>query len=356
MIIIASILLIALVFSVCSSKYLKYIKYVYYYVFPTECIIQSDYILNVDTDTLCRLDSGYGDWLVHPCVRYIPEGLGGHKWWMAVTPYPEGNNKYEQPVLYYGDNNGSTPPQKWNYFGMIQNMQEEGYNADPNLYYDEMSKILYIIWKETRTPNTSTEFNGNAIMYRTFDGVSFGPIQKLFDNCSEKEVFVTAPTLIQVKDSIYCFATKFEHERIAKERLPRGKCGIAVWKNDYITLDSVRFHYSKYYMPSYPDGFDYWHTEFVYDKEKKLFYSVVTNEDGFDVLVGVSTDGFNYTYSDTPLISFRGKGHPRNLYKASIAIVGDNLFFFYPKRSSVNRSVHIYCASINKQSFLDYFE
>ena len=28
----------------------------------------------------------FGD-VVHPCVRYIPKGYLGHRWWMVYTPY-----------------------------------------------------------------------------------------------------------------------------------------------------------------------------------------------------------------------------------------------------------------------------
>ena len=70
--------------------------------------------LNVDVKRLNEIDNKYGDWLIHPCVRYIPEGLGGHKWWMVVTPYPNYNSKYENPILYYGDSNDTTPPLNWN--------------------------------------------------------------------------------------------------------------------------------------------------------------------------------------------------------------------------------------------------
>lgn len=64
-------------FCVVVKRYGKYAQYVYYFVSPQKSFITNDYRLNVDTDTLKVYDSGYGDWLVHPCVRYIPDGLGG---------------------------------------------------------------------------------------------------------------------------------------------------------------------------------------------------------------------------------------------------------------------------------------
>lgn len=332
-----------------GRKYVKYAHLAYFYIFPIETYIDGDMELSVDTDTLNIIDNGYGDWLVHPCVRYFPDGFGGHKWWMTVTPYPEGNSKYEQPILYYGDGETDCPPEKWSFFGIIQDMPESGYNADPNIYYDRASNLMYIIWKECRTPNTVSESNNNAIMYRTFDGYKFSSIRKLFDNCSDSEIKLTAPSLIQVGDSIYCYATDFEHERDPKAKLVRGRCGVAVWKNASTTLDSINFTYRGRKEQTYQDGFDYWHTEFIYDEIENLYYSTVSNENGFDILFGVSQDGLHYTYSEKPLISYRDKNHSRNLYKSSIVVIGDNLYVFYPKRSKDSRTVHIYCSCLDKQ-------
>lgn len=346
--IIGGAIIVALISIVAVWNYRNYLGYIWYFVSPAESYIQSDTLMNVDTDTLRRIDAGYGDWLVHPCVRYIPEGLGGHQWWLAVTPYPEGNNKYENPVLYYGDENGMRPPKNWIYAGMVQEMPSRGYNADPNLHYDRDSKLLYIIWKECNTPNTNEESQFNAIMYRTFDGERFGEIRKLFDNTDDGSVRITAPSLIKVRDNIYCFATDFEHERTTGTLTPRGHCGIAVWENQSLSLDSISFRYIASMKPKYKEGFDYWHTEFIFDSNDNLYYSVVTNQNAFDVLLGISEDGFDYTYIDKPLISFTDKRHSRNLYKASLVSMKDKLYVFYPKRSKDNRSVHIYYATINK--------
>ncbi|MBO9605718.1 MAG: hypothetical protein J7639_07195, partial [Paenibacillaceae bacterium] len=36
---------------------------------------------------------------VHPCVLFFPEGWKGHRYWMAFTPYPDGNDQFENPSL-----------------------------------------------------------------------------------------------------------------------------------------------------------------------------------------------------------------------------------------------------------------
>ena len=40
---------------------------------------------------------------VHPKVLYLPEGFGGHAWWMAYTPYTWGNCEQENPCIAWSD-------------------------------------------------------------------------------------------------------------------------------------------------------------------------------------------------------------------------------------------------------------
>lgn len=339
-------------------RYRKYLYHIVFFISPVESYISYDKELDIDTDTLNSIDSGYGDWLIHPCVRYIPEGLGGHKWWMALTPYPEGNSRYEQPILYYGEGNNVTPPSSWKFFGFIQKQHKnkDGYNADPNMFYDKVSKKMIILWKEAYTENTKIEAKYNALMYRTFDGENFGEIRKLADNCSSEVEYITCPTLISIKDSLYCFATEFEYKRTDSKKLKHGRSNVALWKPTCTNVNSLWFEYSGCLMQNYRDDFDYWHTEFTYDSISDSYFSVVTDESGFHLLVGQSRDGFHYSYADKPLKSFHDNNHERNLYKASLVPMRDKFFVFYPKRLQGERRVHIYYSQFERKDFLNIFQ
>lgn len=79
--------IIVLGIAILGYKYHRYAHHIYYFLFPIESYISDDVELEIDTDKLNSIDSGYGDWLIHPCVRYIPEGLGEHQWWMLKSEY-----------------------------------------------------------------------------------------------------------------------------------------------------------------------------------------------------------------------------------------------------------------------------
>ena len=109
------IILTVLLFGTLFYLYIKIdpaiIRGLYYYLCKSEKTIMSHgKQLDIDLESLHKADPAYGEWLVHPSVKYIPQGFAGHKWWMVVTPYPKWNNKYEQPVLYYGNTNDDFPP------------------------------------------------------------------------------------------------------------------------------------------------------------------------------------------------------------------------------------------------------
>lgn len=61
-------------------------------------------VLSADLTTPTYDGSGAA---VHPSVLYFPQGWNGHRYWMAMTPYPTSNNKLENPSILVS-NDGNT--------------------------------------------------------------------------------------------------------------------------------------------------------------------------------------------------------------------------------------------------------
>ncbi len=81
---------------------------------------------------------------VHPSVRYIHGGWAGYEWWMAFTPYPDGNSNHENPSLVASNDGihwvvpaGLTNP--------IDPAPPHGHNADTELVYDGKNMLVYYI-------------------------------------------------------------------------------------------------------------------------------------------------------------------------------------------------------------------
>lgn len=333
-IIVVIIVIIGLFSSINKSIYWS----VFYYVVDhEETFLTRGDVLNLDLAPLHEIDVQYGDWLVHPCVRYIPEGINGRKWWMAVTPYPNSDSKFEQPILYCGEENNDCPPKKWNYVGIIAERHDSGYNADPNMFYADGK--LWIVWKEHATENT----NRNCIMMRSYDGSSFSVPRKVLEERDSIHVGLTAPVILEINDSIKLLATDFEHERTEHPQ-PFGENSLAVWYLEGNDWENGIFKYQYYAKQDYPTGFNYWHADMI-KVSNDLFYSVVTPEQADKILIGKSNDGIHYRYLDKPLLSRNGN-MLTNMYKASLVVVNDNYYLFYPCLSSYFK--------FNKKSYIHY--
>lgn len=100
--------------------------------------------------------SGY---TVHPdVIDFGAGGWNGHRYWMAITPYPNEDPAYENPSIYYSDNkttwavpDGLTNP--------IESTPVDGfYNSDPGLIFDDASNKLYCFWREWKDSISETVY------------------------------------------------------------------------------------------------------------------------------------------------------------------------------------------------------
>lgn len=267
------------------------------------------------------LPEKYFDDLIHPCVRFIPEGFAGHQWWMVGTPYRGGNNQIENPILYYGDSReGGLPPLNWTAWGVVSEtpLPLGAYNSDPNLFWD--GKGLWVFWRESYSSHCAANKMIRSIfgIYST-DGISFSKKKFFAGEPSDKEDSEMCPTVIEVDGKIRLYGVK--HQFIA----PRAPWGLTIWEIENNDLENHPFVKTKDVQPTYKKGFDLWHTDFF--KYNGLVYCVATPEAANEVLFGVSRDGEHFTFWDKPLISTENTGKTY-LYKAS-AMVHDGVFYLW---------------------------
>lgn len=79
---------------------------------------------------------------VHPDVLYFPQGWNGYRYWMAMTPYPDGNDSVENPSILVSDDgdNWIVPP------GLTNPIAKpaSGFWPDPDLVMD--GQRMYCMW------------------------------------------------------------------------------------------------------------------------------------------------------------------------------------------------------------------
>lgn len=91
---------------------------------------------------------------IHPDVIHFDTAWNGYTYWMCFTPYPNGNDAYENPSIVASNDgyNWEVPP------GLTNPLYTPsvGYCNDPNLVYDEVSDELWIYWSHSNAPGHLT--------------------------------------------------------------------------------------------------------------------------------------------------------------------------------------------------------
>lgn len=132
------------------------------------------------------------DQVVHPKVLYFPNKFGGRKYWMAYTPYPFANDRYENPCVAYSSDG-------YNWTNIAGNPLDDpagdGYDSDTHLVYVESTGTLEIWYRYVgnyKNPPVA------EVIYRqtTKDGINWTEKEVVVDNSSGNYVQYLSPAVI----------------------------------------------------------------------------------------------------------------------------------------------------------------
>lgn len=299
----------------------------------------------------------HGD-VVHPCIRFIPDGYLGHKWWMVYTPYYAANDAAENPILCYADVEESHPPKEWKVAYQVQQQPTKGYNSDPTLFYDDSK--LYVMWRENLTDRCDSvgyvrATFGAEIKSNSIGGV-FGPLVGTKDFEEDNEV---SPTFIRNKDgSLLCYAMHLKFYSKFIVSLPsivkktvcfvvkfldllgvwsqQKSYGIAIWKSNslfepFTYQRTVPFlKKNRLYRPWHMDLFDY---------NDKRYAIVQTNQCNADICLAEAKDGVNFRFLDVPLMTNQ-TCKKLGLYKPTGGIINNIFYLYYTAQEASNRDLN----------------
>ncbi|MFF5794008.1 hypothetical protein ACFY5D_18355 [Paeniglutamicibacter sp. NPDC012692] len=119
---------------------------------------------------------------VHPSVLCFPEKWNGYRYWMGVTPYAGGHDKYEDPCIL-----ASHDGDKWVVPKGLTNPLDNApgrpqYNSDPNLVFHDGK--LHLFWRYLDKKATGRE--ENIFLRTSTNGVEWTPKVKVYG--SDKKV------------------------------------------------------------------------------------------------------------------------------------------------------------------------
>jgi len=156
---------------------------------------RGSYLNNAESFLNTPTYDGSGE-VVHPSIVYFPDSWNNYKYWMAMTPYPDGNNKYENPSILVSDDgikwivpNGLANP--------VVERLKYGYNADPDILYNPDTDELWIYYIESITRRKYQRYSLKYL--KSSDGINWSSPGIIFEY---EPVQMVSPSIIY-KDSKY---------------------------------------------------------------------------------------------------------------------------------------------------------
>ncbi len=253
--------------------------------------------------------------VVHPDVVHVPGGWNGYEYWMGMTPYPNGNDNYENPsVLVSNDNvTWQVPP------GVTNPLEPEpnGHNDDVDLLLVDGTMVMYY-------NETNTDGNTYAKRLTSTNGVDWTEAETVFIVPN----YVMSPTIVYdgsqyimwyVRSPIGCSSP---YQDLSMRTSADG----IVWGPEQPAV----FHHP---------GRVLWHQDVqIVDGEYVMLF--ISHPDGTDcnasqLYYATSADGLDWVANPTPLLTPRaGSWDDSNIYRTSFTLEGGFLRVWYSARSS----------------------
>lgn len=221
----------------------------------------------------------YGDdQAYHPKVISFDEEWNGYKYWMAYTPYPNGDSSKENPCIVASNNliNWTTPQGLKNPIDEV-NDNKEGkiYNSDAHILYNDELNRLECFWRFV------DDTTNQVIIYRSYtqDGIHFSDKEISSISYNRKEHDYISPAIIYENDIYkmwyvdHDYVVKYEESNNGKNwsepetvELKYEKSNLNTWHIDVISTEKG------YELLSV--AFDVWKNR----NDMSLYYSYSNNE------------------------------------------------------------------------------
>lgn len=266
--------------------------------------------------------AGYGQSQTHPSIVYIPEGWNGHKYWLATTPYPNALGVFENPCIYFGDEDENGNPPR--VFTPISGTANGNYtvvnnpvvkvpsntttNSDPDLYFDPDGNngngVLYLYSR-----------NNNTVPMRGF-------IQESIDGQSwtkrDNSLYMDMngqPSVINLHGNILILGlTPAQSKYSPSDGYINGssRAIFDIWKGTSMRVDS--FERDGYACFTGKHSIGAYHADFFKDENTGKYYMIAActnfgmpspydNSWKFQVYLAESEDGYNYYMFSRPLLA-----------------------------------------------------
>ena len=259
---------------------------------------------------------------VHPKVLYIDNGFGGHKYWMAYTPYPHSIDRFENPCIAYSDDG-------LNWTNISNNPLDDpvgtGYNSDTHLVYRSDTDTLECWY---RYYNTTTR---EKTIYRqtSTDGITWSEKESIKTFSASDDCLSPAIEWNGTNYQIWCVSAHQEIEYYT------------VLPNDITNWTKVR----TYNISFSDDGLHVlpWHIDVINDSGNYIMLVMCRNgtqitNNKCSLFICTSTD--NITYSTPYKVISGSLGWDKYLYRSCIVKITNKYRIYYSAGSGGTTTIY----------------
>jgi len=275
------------------------------------------------TITLTAYDGSTVTQHVHPTVLKFTTKINGYYYIIGITPYPNGNDKYENPsvvfsndLINYTEDNVSNP---------LVPPPSSGHYADPDIVYDpKNNRIIYYA-----TFGDTPEGFG-VIILTSIDGVNWTVVNKAYYEVVDSWIYVSPTVVYDPSEGVFkIWIVKYNRDNYTRQLV-------------YTTsLDGTNFSFSNlkalnYNKPYYGGSYyNPWHI--AVHKVGNEYWMIsacnpVGTRDGgapIHLFFANSTDGINWTFYDEPILNTSASLATDRLYRADFLVENGTLYVLY---------------------------
>jgi len=132
--------------------------------------------------------------VTHPAAVVFDSAWHGHRYWLALTPYPNSDSRFENPSLYAGETGSDWAPPS----GVTNPLARtgRGYLSDPELMYDPDGDALRLYFREVVTTSDkhhrTQHVADNVLLTSSNDGVHWSAAQVV---ATDRSHYVVSPSI-----------------------------------------------------------------------------------------------------------------------------------------------------------------
>ena len=245
---------------------------------------------------------------VHPDVHYNANGWNGYKYWMVMTPYPNGNDDYENPsILTSNDGFSWVVPE--GLINPIDPTPSAGSNSDVDIVYNETSSRLEVYYVESGAGTSYLKLRTST------DGINWSNEEDIF-NMTDYQIM--SPAIIKNGFTYHMWYNN------------ASSCAASTTYVEYRTsLDGISWSSPQNVNINQP-GINIWHVDVSYIPSQNEYWMIFaaypsgSNCGNTDLYFAKSTDKINWTTYDDKIMRRGTSWDTTQIYRSTFLYNSSN--------------------------------